>query len=195
MAVVGAPSYFKSRPEPKRPQDLIGAQLHQFASADPRQPICLGIRKRQPRAEGARRWPTDLQRRPELLSAALAGLGWPMCPKAWCRRISPRAVSSAYSRIGASPIRATTFLSEPPPILRGVRPGGRCATLSAVMQRASQSAANPPEPSKRIVSRLLVDRGGLVQDVRLVDFLRPDPSAQRLRSRPKWTLRQTSMWP
>ena len=33
MAVVGAPSYFKRRPEPKNPQDLIESQLHHFTSA------------------------------------------------------------------------------------------------------------------------------------------------------------------
>ena len=46
MAVVGAPSYFRKRSEPKKPQDLIASQLHQSAFVHTRRLVRLGVRKR-----------------------------------------------------------------------------------------------------------------------------------------------------
>jgi DNA-binding transcriptional LysR family regulator len=59
MAVVGAPTYFRERPEPKKPQDLvrhncINLRLPSHGG------LCLGIRKRRTRAKGPRRRPDDL---------------------------------------------------------------------------------------------------------------------------------------
>jgi DNA-binding transcriptional LysR family regulator len=59
MAVVGTSSYFKTRSELKKPQDLI-PQLHHVTAA-PWRIVCLGVRKGRPRAEGACRWPAHLQ--------------------------------------------------------------------------------------------------------------------------------------
>ena len=66
MAVVGAPSYFARRPQPRKPQDLISPRLHQSASADLRRVVRLGVREGRPRAEGAGRRPVGVQQhRPE----------------------------------------------------------------------------------------------------------------------------------
>ena len=93
MAVVGAPSYFKKRPEPKTPQDLHRAQLHQPAPADAWQRVCLGIREKRPRVESARRGSAHLQcHSPDAQCRACRIRAWPMCRKAWCSLISPRAV-------------------------------------------------------------------------------------------------------
>jgi len=59
MAVVGAPSYFRKRPQPTKPQELIG-QLHQSATAFAR-PLCLGVRAQQTRASRPCGRPIDLQ--------------------------------------------------------------------------------------------------------------------------------------
>ncbi len=55
MAVVGAPSYFSRRKRPRSPQDLTDTRLHQSSPADLWGDICLGVRERRARAEGARR--------------------------------------------------------------------------------------------------------------------------------------------
>ena len=62
MAVVGTPSYFRRRPDPKKPQDLVGSRLHQSASIHARRLVRLGVRKRQSRTESARRRPARFQR-------------------------------------------------------------------------------------------------------------------------------------
>jgi DNA-binding transcriptional LysR family regulator len=62
MAVVGAPSYFKKNPPPKSPAAPHRAQLYQLASAFARRHVCLGIRKKWPRVESARRGSVHLQR-------------------------------------------------------------------------------------------------------------------------------------
>ena len=43
MAVVGAPSYFKKRPEPKNPQDLIASQLHHICVCPHGGVVRLGV--------------------------------------------------------------------------------------------------------------------------------------------------------
>lgn len=62
MAVVGAPSYFKGRTEPKTPQDLvshncINLRLPRGGS------VCIGIRERWARTKGARRRTARVQRK------------------------------------------------------------------------------------------------------------------------------------
>jgi DNA-binding transcriptional LysR family regulator len=82
MAVVGAPLYFKSRPEPKKPQDLIdhncitlrlphgGLYTWEFEK---------GGRELRVRVEGQLTYNTTAQ----MLNAALAGLGLAYVPEGW----------------------------------------------------------------------------------------------------------------
>jgi DNA-binding transcriptional LysR family regulator len=84
MAVVGAPSYFKNRPEPKKPQDLInhncislrlphgGLYAWEFAKAG---------RDLRVRVEGQLTYNTTAQ----MLSAALAGLGLAYVPEGFAQ--------------------------------------------------------------------------------------------------------------
>jgi DNA-binding transcriptional LysR family regulator len=81
MAVVGAPSYFKSRTEPKKPQDLVG---HNCITL--RLPSHGGLyawefekggRELRVRVEGQLTYNTTGQ----MLSAALAGLGLAYVPE------------------------------------------------------------------------------------------------------------------
>jgi DNA-binding transcriptional LysR family regulator len=81
MAVVGAPSYFKGRPEPKRPQDLIG---HNCITL--RLPTHGGLyawefekggRELRVRVEGQLTYNTTVQ----MLNAAIAGLGLAYVPE------------------------------------------------------------------------------------------------------------------
>ena len=60
MAVVGAPSYFKNRPEPNKPQDLIDHNCINYV-CPPWRIVCLGVRKGRPRTQGACRRPARLQ--------------------------------------------------------------------------------------------------------------------------------------
>src|SRR4051812_23457706 len=118
MAVVGAPSYFRRHPEPKRPQDLVehncinlrlpshgGVYAWEFEK---------GGRELKVRVEGQ----FTFNARGQVLNAALAGSGlapgraWPMCRKAWCSGISPKAVLSAFSRTGACPIQGITSSTQ-----------------------------------------------------------------------------------
>jgi DNA-binding transcriptional LysR family regulator len=86
MAVVGAPSYFKNRPEPRKPQDLIahncinlrlpshgGVYVWEFES---------GKRDLRVRVEGQLIFNTTLQ----ILNAALAGLGLAYAPEGLVER-------------------------------------------------------------------------------------------------------------
>ena len=84
MAVVGAPSYFKRRPEPKRPRDLIehncitlrlphgGLYVWEFEK---------GGRKLRVRAEGQLTYNTTAQ----MLSAAMAGMGLAYMPEGFAQ--------------------------------------------------------------------------------------------------------------
>jgi DNA-binding transcriptional LysR family regulator len=84
MAVVGSPSYFKNRPEPKKPQDLInhncislrlphgGLYAWEFAKAG---------RDLRVRVEGQLTYNTTAQ----MLSAALAGLGLAYVPEGFAQ--------------------------------------------------------------------------------------------------------------
>ena len=81
MAVVGAPSYFKNRPEPKRPQDLIGHNCINLRL--PRHDSLYaweferGSREVKVRVDGQLTFNTTAQ----LLNAALAGLGLAYIPE------------------------------------------------------------------------------------------------------------------
>src|SRR5437667_6061827 len=82
MAVVGAPSYFNGRPEPKKPQDLIehncitlrlphgGLYAWEFEK---------GGREMRVRVEGQLTYNTTAQ----MLNAAIAGLGLAYVPEGW----------------------------------------------------------------------------------------------------------------
>jgi DNA-binding transcriptional LysR family regulator len=81
MAVVGAPSYFKARPEPKKPQDLIGHNCINL-----RLPTHGGLyawefekggRELRVRVDGQLAYNTTTQ----MLNAALAGLGLAYVPE------------------------------------------------------------------------------------------------------------------
>jgi DNA-binding transcriptional LysR family regulator len=81
MAVVGAPAYFKGRPEPKKPQDLIG---HNCITL--RLPTHGGLyawefekggRELRVRVEGQLTYNTTAQ----MLNAALAGMGLAYAPE------------------------------------------------------------------------------------------------------------------
>ena len=61
MAVVGAPSYFETRPKPKETAGPYGARLHQYSLADLRRNIRLGVREARSRNEGAGRRATGVQ--------------------------------------------------------------------------------------------------------------------------------------
>lgn len=84
MAVVGAPQYFKTRPEPKKPQDLIdhncitlrlphgGLYAWEFEKGD---------RELRVRVDGQLTCNTTAQ----MLNAALAGLGLAYVPEGWAQ--------------------------------------------------------------------------------------------------------------
>jgi DNA-binding transcriptional LysR family regulator len=81
MAVVGAPSYFKTGPEPKRPQDLIGhncinLRLPRYDSLYAWE-FERGSRELRVRVDGQLTFNTTAQ----LLNAALAGLGLTYVPE------------------------------------------------------------------------------------------------------------------
>ena len=132
MAVVGATSYFKTRAEPKRPQDLIGHN-------------CINLRL--PTHESLYAWEFERGNRElkvrvdgqltfnataELLGAALAGLGLAYIPKAWCNPTSQRPARACAC--GSCPrYSGTTSSIRAAPIVRGIRSAGRCATSSAIM--------------------------------------------------------------
>ncbi len=73
MAVVGAPSYFAKRPPTKEATGPDRPQLHQSALANLWRAVRLGVRKRRPQTEGARRRPAHLQRH---CPDAQCGVGW-----------------------------------------------------------------------------------------------------------------------
>jgi DNA-binding transcriptional LysR family regulator len=121
MAVVGSPSYFKDRPEPKKPQDLIGHN-------------CIGLRlpthgglyawefekgsrELKVRVEGQLIFNTTAQ----MLNAALAGLGLAYVPEGMAEPYLVRGRLKRVLRIGAFPI---------PVSISGTRAGGSPRRLS-----------------------------------------------------------------
>src|SRR2546426_241658 len=108
MAVVGAPSYFRNRSEPKTPQELIGHN-------------CINLRL--PTHGGLYAWEFEkatancgCASKASSSSMALSRCSmrrwrdsdWPTCRRTWRSPISRGAVSSGCSRTGALRMRATT---------------------------------------------------------------------------------------
>jgi DNA-binding transcriptional LysR family regulator len=100
VAVVGAPSYFAKRSPPRRPQELIDHN-------------CINLRL--PTYGGLYAWEFEKGNRElrvrvdgqlicngtyQMLNAALAGFGWPMCHRTWRSRISQKIACSGCWRIG-----------------------------------------------------------------------------------------------
>ncbi len=95
MAVVGAPSYFKGRPEPKKPHDLIkhncitlrlpsgGLYAWEFEK---------GGRQLRVRVEGQLTYNTTAQ----MLNAALAGMGLAYVPEGW---VQPYLAKARLKRV------------------------------------------------------------------------------------------------
>jgi DNA-binding transcriptional LysR family regulator len=107
MAVVGAPAYFKDRPEPRRPQDLlahtcINLRLPTLGNTYAWE-FEKGSRELRVRVEGQVMFNGTSQ----LLNGALAGCGLAYIPEVWPSRTWPRGAFGACSRTGVLPIRDT----------------------------------------------------------------------------------------
>ena len=130
MAVVGAPSYFRGRSEPKTPQDLIGHN-------------CINLRL--PTHGGLYAWEfeqggSELKVRVEgqlvfngtaqMLNAALAGFGLAYVPEDLAQPHLAKVVSSECLRTGAPRFRATTSTTRADASPRRPLPCSsmRCAT-------------------------------------------------------------------
>ena len=123
MAIVAAPSYFRKRSEPKTPQELVGH------NCNPRRLVRLGIRKRHPRTQGARRRPVgfqrhfpDAQRRAGRLRSGLCAGGRGAAPSRQ-RPSQAGARGLVPSILGLPPL-----LPEPTPVLGGICAVGGRAT-------------------------------------------------------------------
>jgi hypothetical protein len=129
-AVVGAPSYFNTRSEPKRPQELIGHN-------------CINLRL--PTRGGLYAWEFEKDGRElkvhiegqlvfngtfQMLNAALAGFGLaPMCRRTW-RNPHRQGPSETGARgLVPSVFGLSPLLPESPPIHAGLRLIGRGASL------------------------------------------------------------------
>ena len=131
MAVVGAPSYFSSRPKPRKPQDLTAHQ-------------CINLRL--PTYGGLYAWEFEKRGR-ELkvrvegqlvfnnlglrLNSALAGLGLAYLPEDQVRDayVAERTACSRARGLVPAIFRLPPLLSEPPATHAGVRLAGRRAAL------------------------------------------------------------------
>ena len=134
MAVVGAPSYFRKRPEPKKPQDLIGHNCINL-----RLPTHGGMyawefekggRELKVRVEGQ----TDLQRRHPDAQRRAGGARPCLC----ARRHGAAASRQGASQAGAcglvpAILGLSPFLSEPAAVLGSVHTCGRRAAASRVI--------------------------------------------------------------
>jgi hypothetical protein len=151
MAVVGSPSYFKTWPEPDKPQDLIehncitlrlpthgGLYAWEFEK---------GGRDLRVRVEGQLTYNTTAQ----MLNAPWPDWASPMCPKARRGPISPGAASSGCSKTGACPIRAITSTTR----AAGSRPqpsrcsSKRCAIAGDPRLIATVTAHSGRRPRRR----------------------------------------------
>jgi DNA-binding transcriptional LysR family regulator len=130
IAVVGVPSYFNARSGPQRPQDLIWSQLHQFAPAHAWRIVRLGIRERRPRAEGACRRPTRLQRHIPDAQCGARRVRLGLCARGRGATASGEAPSQAGAR-GLVPavFRLPPLLSESAPSYARLRLAGRSTPL------------------------------------------------------------------
>ena len=131
MAVVGAPSYFRKRSEPKKPQDLIGHNCINL-----RLPTHGGLyawefekggRELKVRVEGQLVFNSTNQ----MLNAALAGFGMAYVPE---DLVQPHLAKGRLKRVledWCPPYSGYhLLLPKPTPVLGGLCPAGRCATLS-----------------------------------------------------------------
>ena len=157
MAVVGAPSYFRKRPEPKTPQDLIGHNCINL-----RLPSHGGVyawefekggRELRVRVEGQFTF-NATSSDPEC-GARRIGLG--LCAGKHGAAVSRQAAAlSACSRTGASLIRVSPVLPKPTPVLGGVCFGRRCPALPRLVEHFSaRSRPFPPACLYRPESMLL----------------------------------------
>src|SRR3954447_12327939 len=179
MAVIGAPSYFRKRPEPKTPQDLIGHN-------------CINLRL--PTRGGLYAWEfekngRELRVRVEgqlvfngathMLNAALAGLGLAYVPESMTQA---HVAKGRLTRVLEGLVRAVfglpPLLPEPPPSHARLCPvGGRAALpdmkLCVFRGRAVEKAfANNPAATPVLFERRT--RSGL------------SGSAGRARPEPRW---------
>ncbi len=133
MVVVGAPSYFRQRERPKRPQDLT-----QHACINIRLPTLGGIyawefeRRGRPlkvRVDGPLVFNSTALR----IKAALAGLGLAVCRRGSGARAARQGTADPGARRLVRAIsRLSPLLPEPPPIGAGLRIAGRCAAPSGI---------------------------------------------------------------
>jgi len=129
MAVVGSPPYSKTRPEPKKPQELVdhncitlrlphgGLYAWEFEK---------GGRELRVRVDGQLTCNTTGQ----MLNAALAGSVLPMCLKAGRNPTWRRVVSRESSRTGVFRIQATTSTSQAGAI---PLPHSRCSSRRSLL--------------------------------------------------------------
>lgn len=112
MAVVASPSYFKTRPEPRTPQDLVHHN-------------CINLRL--PTHGGLYAWEFEKGHRelrvrvdgqltfngtPQILGAALSGFGLAYVPWTWRNRLLRGSVSSGFWQIGVSRTAAITYTTR-----------------------------------------------------------------------------------
>jgi DNA-binding transcriptional LysR family regulator len=108
MAVVGTPSYFRQRSEPKKPQDLIGHNCINLRLSTHGGLYAWSSKKAPANSRCASKassfstahFRCSMRRFPDSV--------WPMCPRTSYNSTSPRAVSSACLKTGARRIRAIT---------------------------------------------------------------------------------------
>ena len=147
MAVVGAPSYFAGRPQPRTPQDLTAHDCINL-----RLPTYGGLyawefekrgRELKVRVEGQLVF-NNLSLR---LDAALAGFGLTYVPE---DVVQTHLADGRLVRVldGLVPAlrRLSPLLSEPPPTDAGLRPAGRGAALSG-LSSSSTAARHAPDGS------------------------------------------------
>ncbi len=154
MAVVGAPSYFKKRPAPKSPQDLVAHNCINL-----RLPSHGGVyaweferggRELRVRVEGQLTFNATGQ----MLNAALAGSGLAYVPEDH-GAAPPREGSSQARTRGLVPslLRIPPLLSKPTPVLGGICSAGRCAALSRPqVEGAALVAPLPPSFQRSAVA-------------------------------------------
>src|SRR5688572_27073837 len=110
--------------------------MHQSAPGNLWRAVCVGVRKRRPRTEGASRWPARLQRHCADAQCGAGGIRLGVCAggcgaaafNSRAAKASARGLVPAVS--GISPL-----LPEPPSLVTRVLTAGRCAALPALAQR------------------------------------------------------------
>ena len=126
MAVVGAPSCFARRPQPRKPQDLVAHDCINIRLPTYGGILRLGVREKWARAEGAGRRAVGVQQhRPEIeRGPGRVRPGVPArgpgadAPRRWTAHPGSRRLVSAFSRI-------PPVLPEPPATHASVRVAGR----------------------------------------------------------------------